>query len=306
MSIANGIWPTMITPYTSDNRIDYGEVERLVEWYAQNRVSGIFAMCQSSEMYFLSERERLELIHQILRFNRERMDVVVAGTVDECLDDQIEFGKKAAELGPQAVVFIRNRLSDDFAGDLKKIMRAMPADMPLGMYECPYPFRRFLTDDEIRILADTGRFVFLKDTVCDINAIRRRAELVKGSAFQLYNANAPTFYESIRIGYHGYSGIMANFHPDLYVWVYEHMEDPRALLVEKALGMMSLIECRGYPICCKQYLSRYEGFAMSDFCRSVQYRAVPAVEDELRDLHALTEYVRGKLLPSGTGDGRDA
>lgn len=295
-TIANGIWPTMITPYTKENRVDYDQTEKLVDWYAQNGMTGIFAMCQSSEMFFLSEAERLELIRFVLRANRGRMDVVVAGTIDETLDGQIAFAKKAADLGPDAVVFLRNRLSDDFSGDLKKIMNAMPSDMALGMYECPYPFKRPLTDDEVLAVADTGRFVFLKDTVCDIRAIRRRAKLVEGSAFKLYNANAATFYESVRLGYHGYSGIMANFHPDLYAWVYDHIDDPRAELVEKFLGAMSVIECRGYPICCKRYLTRYEGFVMTDLCRSVEYQAVPALWDELRDIYALTEYVRKEIL----------
>lgn len=295
-TIANGIWPTMITPYTKENRVDYDQTEKLVDWYAQNGMTGIFAMCQSSEMFFLSEAERLELIRFVLRANRGRMDVVVAGTIEETLDGQIAFAKKAADLGPDAVVFLRNRLSDDFSGDLKKIMNAMPSDMALGMYECPYPFKRPLTDDEVLAVADTGRFVFLKDTVCDIRAIRRRAKLVEGSAFKLYNANAATFYESVRLGYHGYSGIMANFHPDLYAWVYDHIDDPRAELVEKFLGAMSVIECRGYPICCKRYLTRYEGFVMTDLCRSVEYQAVPALWDELRDIYALTEYVRKEIL----------
>ena len=294
--IANGIWPTMITPYTKNNQVDYEQVEKLVDWYAQNGVTGIFAMCQSSEMYFLSEEERLELIRFIIRVNRGRMDIAVAGTVSENLEQQILFGQKAAELGPDAVVFLRNRLSDDFSGDIKKIMNEMPADMALGMYECPYPFKRYLTDDEVYTIAETNRFVFLKDTVCDMEVMRRRAEMVKGSSFQLYNANAATFYESVRAGYHGYSGIMANFHPDLYSWVYDHMDDPRASLVEKFLGAMSVIECRGYPICCKQYLARYEGFEMTDLCRSVQYQAVPALNDELRDIYALTEYVRREIL----------
>ncbi len=297
-TIANGIWPTMITPYTKDNKIDYEETAHLVDWYAETGMTGIFAMCQSSEMYFLSEEERLELIRFVLEVNRGRMDIVVAGTVDDKLEDQIAFGKKAAELGPDAVVFLRNRLSDDFAGDLKRIMAAMPSDMALGMYECPYPFKRYLNDDEVRTIVDTNRFVFLKDTICDIKAITRRAELVKGSTFKLYNANAATFYDSIKLGYHGYSGIMANFHPDLYSWVYNHMDDPRAELVEKFLGAMSVIECRGYPICCKQYLARHEGFKMTELCRSVQYQGVPALEDELRDIYALTEYVRREIIGS--------
>ena len=45
--IQNGVWPTMITPYTPDGKIDYAMVEKLVEWYIERGVAGIFAVCQS-------------------------------------------------------------------------------------------------------------------------------------------------------------------------------------------------------------------------------------------------------------------
>ena len=32
-TIANGVWPVMITPFTADNRIDYAAVEKIIEWY---------------------------------------------------------------------------------------------------------------------------------------------------------------------------------------------------------------------------------------------------------------------------------
>ena len=299
-TVADGIWPTMITPYGEDGRIDYSQVERLIEFYYENGMTGIFAICQSSEMFFLDEKERLELADFILKANRGRMDIVVAGTVDDNLEDQLSFAKKAAELGPDAVVFLRNRLSDDFCGDLSKIIAAMPSDMPLGMYECPYPFKRYLTDDEVKAIADTDRFVFLKDTVCDIAAMRRRAKLVEGSSFKLYNANGATFYDSVLAGYNGYSGIMAIFHPDLYAWVYNNINDPRAPIVARMLGVMSLIECRGYPICAKTYLRRFEGFDMTDICRSVSYNGVPALDDELYDVFCLGEYIREEIIKTGT------
>eukprot|EP01049_Picozoa_sp_SAG25_P025075 SAG25_NODE_11694_length_298_cov_0.773869_1_plen_45_part_10 len=34
---------------------------RAAEWYIASGVAGLFAVCQSSEMYALSEDERLEL-----------------------------------------------------------------------------------------------------------------------------------------------------------------------------------------------------------------------------------------------------
>ena len=32
-TIANGVWPVMITPFTEDNKIDYAAVEKIIEWY---------------------------------------------------------------------------------------------------------------------------------------------------------------------------------------------------------------------------------------------------------------------------------
>ena len=50
-NIARGVYPTMITPYTEDNRIDYQAVERLLQWYAERNADGVFAICQSSEIF---------------------------------------------------------------------------------------------------------------------------------------------------------------------------------------------------------------------------------------------------------------
>ena len=63
-NIPDGVYPTMVTPFTDDNKIDYNGVEQLLEWYWKNGVDGIFAICQSSEIFFLSFEERLEMVKQ--------------------------------------------------------------------------------------------------------------------------------------------------------------------------------------------------------------------------------------------------
>ena len=42
--INNGVYPTMITPYTDDNKIDYNAVLGIMDWYSQNGADGIFAV----------------------------------------------------------------------------------------------------------------------------------------------------------------------------------------------------------------------------------------------------------------------
>ena len=57
--IAKGIWPTMITPFTAENRIDEQALGEMMEWYVKQGCDGVFAVCQSSEMFSLSLRTRI-------------------------------------------------------------------------------------------------------------------------------------------------------------------------------------------------------------------------------------------------------
>ena len=83
-NIPNGVYPTMVTPFTDDNKIDYNGVLQIMEWYSQNGVDGIFAICQSSEIFFLSFEERLELLRFIMKNKPAEMSVVASGhTADD-------------------------------------------------------------------------------------------------------------------------------------------------------------------------------------------------------------------------------
>jgi len=53
--------PVMITPFNLKAKVDLDTVSLLVDFYLAAGVKGFFANCLSSEMYSLSEDERLEL-----------------------------------------------------------------------------------------------------------------------------------------------------------------------------------------------------------------------------------------------------
>ena len=40
---SGGVWPVMLTPFTEEGQVDYPALERLIEWYIDNGVSGLFA-----------------------------------------------------------------------------------------------------------------------------------------------------------------------------------------------------------------------------------------------------------------------
>ena len=102
-TIAGGVWPVMITPFTEDNKIDYDAVLRIIEWYDKNGVDGIFAVCQSSEMFELSPQERVELAKFIINNTPKHMGVIASGHCAEKVEDQIREAQTVIDAGVDAV-----------------------------------------------------------------------------------------------------------------------------------------------------------------------------------------------------------
>ncbi len=261
----DGIWPTMVTPFDDSGEIDYPALDSMVDWYIENGSNGLFATCQSSESFFLSLKERAEVTAYIKKSVGSRIPVIASGHVSYGLEDQVKELNVIAEAGADAVILISNRLaraneSDDVMLDrLDRLVARLPKEIPLGFYECPYPYKRILTQKVIRYCVESGRFYFLKDTSCDIENIREKIGILQGSRMKLYNANTATLLESLRAGAAGYSGVMGNYHPWLYRWLFDHRntEPEKAELLQSILTMCSFIELKNYPSSAKECLHLY-------------------------------------------------
>ena len=260
--IPDGVYPTMVTPYTKDNKIDYNGVEALLEWYSRKGVDGIFGICQSSEIFFLSFEEKLELISFIMKHKPASMTVVASGHTSDSLDEQIEHAKAYIATGIDAYVFIANRFaaadeSDDVLLErMNKVVNALP-EIALGVYECPYPYKRVLSPYVLSEMAKTGKFQFLKDTCCDLELIAAKLKAAEGSELRIFNANSATLLDSLLMGCSGFSGVMGNFHPELYSYICKNYkkEPDKARLLQDFVGFFSLAECQQYPVNAKYYLS---------------------------------------------------
>jgi 4-hydroxy-tetrahydrodipicolinate synthase len=305
MKKVEGIIPVMITPFDEANKIDYAGVERLIEWYIANGSDALFAVCQSSEMVYLSLQERFELGKFVVDKVRGRVPVVVSGHISDDPYSQIEELTAAAKTGADGVVMVTNHLDPKnngeatFRGNLKWLLERLPKDIPLGLYECPAPFRRMLSDSEIRACIDTGRFIFLKDVSCDLATLKRRLTIAAGSPFAILNANAAIAFDAMKAGARGFNGIALNFHPDLYQWLYTSgVKHPQiAAEVAPFLVLAALSEAFGYPVLAKIYHQRLGTFSsiksrVITFDVRERFWALDAIIDSIQ---VGTEIMRAKI-----------
>ena len=258
----NGVWPVMLTPFTDDNKIDFPALKRLVDFYIENGVTGLFAVCQSSELFFLSLEERVALSKAVVEYAAGRAAVISGGQSATGLARQIEEVQAIAATGTAAVVLLTNQFASATEDDevwwknFSLLLENIPEDITLGLYECPFPYKRVISPELLRKCVDTGRVALMKDTCCDAALVRDRLTALEGTDFKLFNANTSTLLDSLRAGAKGYSGVMANFHPDLYVWLCDNFDrfPKEASLLEDFLTMASFIEGQYYPVNAKYAL----------------------------------------------------
>ncbi len=295
------VWPTMITPFNDDmeKSVDYNALGELIEWYIANGVDGLFAVCQSSEMFFLTLEEKCAITEFVIRQSNGRVPVVASGHTSDTLDAQVEELLAVADKRPDALVLICNRLAKEGEPEevalrnLEYIIKKLPGHIKLGVYECPYPYWRGVSEEMLRYMVSTDRFVFLKDTACRSGNMRNKLEIAKGTSLKIYDANSALLPGSIKMGAAGYCGVMANIHPSLYTQMFKHIDridtDQHVAELAHFLSMSSVVETRAYPVCAKYYLS-LDGLNIKTVTRSKSEDLLTeSFREEVRSLHYLTK-----------------
>jgi len=98
--------PVMITPFNLKAKVDLDAVSTLIDFYLAAGVKGFFANCLSSEMYSITEDERLELTRHVVRYVNGRVPVVATSSFGLTINDKSEFTKQIYDTGIDAGILI--------------------------------------------------------------------------------------------------------------------------------------------------------------------------------------------------------
>lgn len=273
-----GVWPVMLTPFTETGALDRPGCEALVDWYLAGRVTGIFTVCLSSEMFDLTPAERLELAELTVRRVSGRVPVVACACFGDTAEQRLRSIREMADTGVDAVVLPLSVLfPEETSGELvAETLLRLPERLPgitLGLYECPVPYKRSISPELLGKLArDCGnRYRFLKDTCCDRIQLHARCAAAAGSGLAVYNANLTTLTDSLRNGCAGFSGIAANFFPDALAELGCAVTGNPGKADRMQIVFNTLernVEHR-YPRGAKVFL-RQQGLPVTDFCRTLR------------------------------------
>ncbi|HOZ84204.1 MAG TPA: dihydrodipicolinate synthase family protein [Niabella sp.] len=306
-SLPGGLWPVMLTPFLQNNEVDYDVLKRLTEFYIKSGANGLFANCLSSEMFQLTEAERLKVIATVVSMAAQaNIPVVASGTFSDAVEDCVAFSKKVYDTGVSAVVIISNQLArvEDSEDVLKQNIQSLidkTKEIPLGIYECPYPYKRLISSSLINWLGKTGRFIYIKDTSCNPDSIQQKLRQLDGTNCSLYNANTATALSSMEMGARGLSPIGANFYPELYSFMMKKYTCPEnnemLQTLNHRLNVMEGIASKCYPFSAKLFLKERNLFINSR-CR-IQHENMK--KEDYINLKSLETMYRTALYDFGIG-----
>ncbi|NQX29092.1 dihydrodipicolinate synthase family protein [Microbacteriaceae bacterium VKM Ac-2854] len=300
--LPDGGWPVMLTPFREDRAIDWPQVDALTDWLIDNGAAGIFTVALSSEMYDLTEQERLDLARRVVQRSAGRVPVVASSVSGGSAEEQAASAAAMAATGVDAVVLISSLVGslatteEEWRATVAHILAANPG-VDFGIYECPVPYKRLPSIENVAWMAETGRFVFYKDTSHSIEVLGARLRAIDGSRLRLYNAQISSLTESLKLGAAGLSGYAANIYPELVAWLCAHYDDQpadEAIAVQRLLTVAEHTINTRYPTSAKFYLSHSSRLAIEPISR---WKPEGIGAHEGQPLLDLAAYIRDLELP---------
>lgn len=258
--------PVMITPFNLKAKVDMDVVSTLIDFYLAAGVKGFFANCLSSEMFSISEDERLELTSHIVKYVNGRVPVVATGSFGLTVEDKAEFTKQIYDTGVDAVILITGHYAklgepdEVLLSNFDKMFK-LTGNIPLGLYECPAPYKRIISADVFRTLLDYNRLVYHKDTSILHENVKGKLDVIKESdKIEFYDAHTPNAVFSLQAGARGMSSISGNFYPEILVWLCDHANDPamqeQVQWLQNELTRVDPLIHIAYPMSAKYFLEK--------------------------------------------------
>lgn len=286
--------PVMLTPFKDDGRIDFDGLTMLTEFYMQAGAKGLFANCQSSETFHLSDEEKLQIVKHTIKVAGGKVPVVAVGNFGTTIAAQAGFVRKISDTGVKAVIIITSLIAEENEsneGFDERVFELfdLTGKIPLGFYECPEPYKRLLSAEQLEKFVATGRIIYHKDTCLDIEMVKEKLKVTSGiDTFGLYDAYAVNAVASLKAGAAGLSCVQGNFFPELIVWLCDHFDNINVTgNVNKAQQFltdnMEVIHY-AYPVVAKYYLQK-RGLNISTFSRTSTEAFTSAVKDKVDRLY---------------------
>jgi 4-hydroxy-tetrahydrodipicolinate synthase len=219
-----GVFPAVLTPFYSDDHIDYKTFEINTIAQLEAGVDGIILGGSLGEASTLTLDEKLALLAQALKIVDGKVPVIM-NIAEQATKDAVKLAELAANAGADGLMMLPpQRYKADDRETLEFIKTAARAtSLPVMIYNNPYDYKIEVTLDMFEELAELPNIQAVKESTRDVSNVTRMKNRF-GDRFKILCGVDTLALEELALGADGWVAGLVDAFPKETVAIYRYMK----------------------------------------------------------------------------------
>lgn len=200
----------IVTPMQADGAVDFGALDRLVQFHLDSGTDGIVAVGTTGESATLDVGEHIEVIRRVVAKVGKRIPVI-AGTGANSTAEAIDLTRRAREVGADACLLVTPYYNKPTQEGLYQHYKAIASavQIPLILYNVPGRTACDMQPETVARLTSLAGIVGLKEASGSMERNRKLKSMV-GDKLALLSGDDDIAVESTLEGFKGVISVTAN------------------------------------------------------------------------------------------------
>lgn len=247
----------LITPFDENNKIDYNELHKLLDYQIENKTDGVLLLGTTAEAESLSDEEKINLVKDCISYIDHRMKIII-GIISNQTEETIRLASLFDKFDFDAYLVITPYyIKTNVSGLLKHfIYIADNVTKPIILYNVPKRTGMEIPLDVIKALSYHPNIIGIKDASGN-TLFQQQIATFTNENFSLYGGDDALTLLSYHLGAKGIISVVSNAFPKEMKLIYESMDkDPKIskTLFFKLLDLINVMYQEVSPIGIKYIL----------------------------------------------------
>lgn len=203
----------LITPFTVDNEIDYGELAKLCTFHLENKTDGLLLLGTTAEAEALSKEEKRKIVEFVYDRVHPKIKLMV-GIISNITEEVVELSELFNGLDIDCFLVINPFYNKTNSSGLLKHFTyiADGVKKPIVLYNVPKRTGMSIPYEVVRALSYHRNIIGIKEASGDILYHEKVSRLIRED-FHLYCGDDSTMLPSLYLGASGVISVIGNAFP---------------------------------------------------------------------------------------------
>lgn len=260
MSIFTGAGVAIVTPFNSDETINYNKLDELLDYHCTHGTDAIIICGTTGESATMTEEEHMQCVKFAIDRVKGRIPVI-AGTGSNCTRTAIDMSKEAADYGADGLLLVTPYYNKATQAGLIGHYTAVAkeAKAPIIMYSVASRTGCNIEPATVaELVKNVDNIVAVKEASGNISQVAKIMALTDGN-IDLYSGNDDQIVPMLSLGAKGVISVLSNVAPqethDICEKFFNGDVKGSAALQLKALPLIEQLFCEVNPIPVKAALN---------------------------------------------------